>query len=328
MSLRLPARKLCLPPSRPLLTLPSTRLAPFSHGTVKREEKAEDPRLKDEVGDLVIEDQYAILREKYDTPKNPIILAHGLMGFEELNIIPKAVLPGIQYWRGIREALAAKGIEVITATVPASGSIEARAQKLSEDIHKKAKGKSVNIIAGLDSRYMISQLKPANVKVLSLTTIATPHRGSSFADVMFSWIGPTNIPKLYTMLEFFGFETGAFSQLTQSYMSQTFNPKTPDREGISYYSYGANVNPRFWSMFRQSHRIIQKLEGENDGLVSVESAKWGTYKGTLKDVSHLDMINWTNRLRWFLWELTGNKRNFNAIAFYLDIADMLAKEGH
>ncbi|THZ63923.1 alpha/beta-hydrolase [Aureobasidium pullulans] len=195
-----------------------------------------------------------------DTPKNPIILAHGLMGFEELNIIPKAVLPGIQYWRGIREALAAKGIEVITATVPASGSIEARAQKLSEDIHKKAKGKT------------------------------------------------TNIPKLYTMLEFFGFETGAFSQLTQSYMSQTFNPKTPDREGISYYSYGATVNPRFWSMFRQSHRIIQKLEGENDGLVSVESAKWGTYKGTLKDVSHLDMINWTNRLRWFLWELTGNKR--------------------
>ena len=130
-----------------------------------REEKAEDPRLNEEVGDLVIEDQYAILREKYgklpmskcpnfwflmmskDTPKNPIILAHGLLGFEELNIVPKAVAPGIQYWRGIREALAAKGIEVITATVPPSGSIEARAQKLSEDIHKKAKGKSVNIIA-------------------------------------------------------------------------------------------------------------------------------------------------------------------------------------
>ncbi|KAG9526353.1 alpha/beta-hydrolase, partial [Aureobasidium melanogenum] len=174
---------------------------------------------------------------------------------------------------------------------------------------------------------MISQLKPPNVKVLSLTTIATPHRGSSFADVMFSWIGPTNIPKLYKMLEFFGFETGAFSQLTQKYMRENFNPKTPDREGIAYYSYGATVNPRFWSMFRQSHRIIQKLEGDNDGLVSVQSSKWGTYKGTLKDVSHLDMINWTNRLRWFLWELTGNKRNFNAIAFYLDIADMLAKEG-
>jgi hypothetical protein len=79
------------------------------------------------------------------------------------------------------------------------------------------------------------------------------------------------------MLEFFGFETGAFSQLTRKYMQENFNQKTPDREGIAYYSYGATVDPRFWSMFRQSHRIIQKLEGENDGLVSVQSAKWGTY---------------------------------------------------
>jgi triacylglycerol lipase len=80
------------------------------------------------------------------TPKNPIILAHGLLGFDELHIAGQN-LPGIQYWRGIREALARKGIEVITATVPASGSIEARAAKLAESIEEKAKGKSVNIIA-------------------------------------------------------------------------------------------------------------------------------------------------------------------------------------
>lgn len=36
---------------------------------------------------------------------------------------------------------------------------------------------------------MISRLKPDNVKVLSLTTIATPHRGSAFADYMFDTIG-------------------------------------------------------------------------------------------------------------------------------------------
>ena len=36
---------------------------------------------------------------------------------------------------------------------------------------------------------MISRLKPDNVKVLSLTTIATPHRGSAFADYMFETIG-------------------------------------------------------------------------------------------------------------------------------------------
>lgn len=49
---------------------------------------------------------------------------------------------------------------------------------------------------GLDSRYMISQLKPPNVKVLSLTTIATPHRGSAFADYMFDTIGRKPSPHL------------------------------------------------------------------------------------------------------------------------------------
>lgn len=53
----------------------------------------------------------------------------------------------MHYWRGITTALEANGIEVITASVPASGSIEKRAQKLSEDIEKKAGGKRVNIIA-------------------------------------------------------------------------------------------------------------------------------------------------------------------------------------
>jgi triacylglycerol lipase len=40
------------------------------------------------------------------------------------------------------------------------------------------------------------------------------------------------LPKLYKFLEFFGLETGAFSQLTRKYMRDDFNPKTPDVEGI------------------------------------------------------------------------------------------------
>lgn len=191
---------------------------------------------------------------------------------------------------------------------------------------------------------MLSQLKPPNVVVKSLTTISTPHRGSAFADHMFKYIGLANLPKIYKALEFFGFETGAFEQLTQRYMAESFNPRTPDLEGVKYYSYGALLQPRLTSVFRKSHKIIERIEGPNDGLVSVASSKWGTYKGTLDNVSHLDLINWTNRLRWYFWELTGHKRTFNAIAFYLDIAgecggiygrvqwltdsaDMLAKEG-
>lgn len=75
-----------------------------------------------------------------------------------------------------------------------------------------------------------------------------------------------------------------------------------------YFSYGASVSPALWSAFYQSHGIIEQQEGPNDGLVSVASSKWGDYKGTLVNVSHLDLINWTNRLRWLVWEMTGNKR--------------------
>jgi triacylglycerol lipase len=60
-------------------------------------------------------------------------------------------LPGVQYWRGIKEALEARGIEVITATVPPSGTIEDRAKELARDIEVGGRGKDVNIIAYVDS---------------------------------------------------------------------------------------------------------------------------------------------------------------------------------
>lgn len=68
-------------------------------------------------------------------------------------------------------------------------------------------------------------------------------------------------------MEYFGFETGAFSQLTQEYMKNNFNVKTPDIEDVKYYSYGASLEPARWSIFAPSHAIIKKVEGHNDGLV-------------------------------------------------------------
>ncbi|KAL9013601.1 MAG: hypothetical protein Q9173_001718 [Seirophora scorigena] len=237
------------------------------------------------------------------TPKNPVVLAHGLLGFDELRLAGR-VLPGIHYWRGIAEAMSKNGIEVITTHVPASSSIEERAAKLGSDIEAKAGGKSVNIIASA-------------VRHLDGTE-QHPCADSSVA---------TYLPRIYEALGRLRIRTGAFRQLTRPYMNEDFNPNTPDREGVRYFSYGASVEPALYSAFRQSHRIVSGEEGANDGLVSVASSKWGDYKGTLVSVSHLDLINWTNRLRWIAWEMTGNKRNFNAIAFYLDIGDMLAKEG-
>jgi len=237
-----------------LISLTSKRCCPRNTGffastyrslnsTALRHE-SQDPRIS--VFGPVIEDEYAKIRIKYQTPQNPIVLAHGLLGFDELRLFGK-LLPGVHYWRGITEALTANGIEVILAHVPPSASIEQRAAKLSDDIEKKAGGKSVNIIAhsmgGLDARYMISRLNPPNVKVRSLTTIASPHRGSAFADYCFEQIGPERLPTIYGSLRTMRVETGAFSQLTRRYMEEDFNPKTPDRKDVVYFSYGATAKP-------------------------------------------------------------------------------------
>ena len=140
--------------------------------------RKEDPRIQDFGREII--DEFAVMREKYSTvqelskvckgmahvlqrllyahsfvvhypaltrpQKNTIVLAHGLLGFDELRLAGQFI-PGIHYWRGITDALAHKGVEVIVAAVPPSGSIEARSARLAESIAHKAKGKQVNIIA-------------------------------------------------------------------------------------------------------------------------------------------------------------------------------------
>lgn len=133
--------------------------------------------------------------------------------------------------------------------------------------------------------------------------------------------------------------TGAFSQLTRQYVCETFNTCTPDVPAVRYFSYGASCTPHLFSVFRVSHDLIYELEGPNDGLVSVASSRWGGcgdgggdgngdgYKGTLMNVTHLDLINWTNRIKRVAARMSLVRQDFNAIAFYLHITDMLAKEG-
>lgn len=258
-------------------------------------------------------------------PKYPIVLAHGLFGFAELKLAG-SYLPPIHYWHGIKDALVENGVEVITATVPPSGSIEERAAQLRRNILDTSKGRPVNIIAhsmgGLDARYMISRSRqkrsasqqakhsgPENdVNVRALVTIATPHHGSTYADYLLDQIGPEHLPKLYEAYkQTTGFGTGAFSQLTRKYMEEEFNPRTLDDPDVQYFSYGAALKqkPPLLSPFRGSYNVVFREEGPNDGLVSVKSATWGQYKGTLENVSHLDLINWTNRLRWIFRKWMG-----------------------
>ncbi|KAG2732257.1 hypothetical protein G9P44_004674 [Scheffersomyces stipitis] len=201
----------------------------------------------------------------------------------------------------------------------------------------------VNMIShsmgGLDSRYLISKLQkedsPKPYKVVSLTTIATPHHGSECADFVENLVGNSKI--LRSMCP------EAIFELTTSY-AKKFNDEVVDDPSVKYFSYGAKFDPRWFSLFNLTWHMlryeVQKNRNitdpvkkfdtrmDNDGMVSVESSMWGEYLGTLDQVDHLDLINWTNRLRVAIDKLILNKEpHFNAIALYLDIANNLSKRG-
>ncbi|KAK6520349.1 hypothetical protein TWF506_000622 [Arthrobotrys conoides] len=105
-----------------------------------------DPRIAD-LG-RIIEDDFMKLKQHYRTPKNIIVLSHGLFGFDTMQLFPWSLIPPLQYWRGINEALQANNCKVIVTSVPASASIEKRAEALARSIEDRAGGQSVNIVGG------------------------------------------------------------------------------------------------------------------------------------------------------------------------------------
>jgi hypothetical protein len=128
---------------------------------------------------------------------------------------------------------------------------------------------------GLDCRYLTTHLTQRKFSVISITTIATPHRGSSFADHFMS-LASQHLPSVLALLELLpngGGDGKAFECLTLESMRR-FNEGTPDVEGVRYFSWGACYEPGLIDTWKWPHSVILEKEGPNDGLVSVESAKW------------------------------------------------------
>lgn len=171
-------------------------------------------------------------------------------------------------------------------------------------------------MGGLDGRFLISRLQPTNFKVRSLTTIATPHRGSSFADYMLeSVIGRARLPQIHALFDYLSIPGGgrAFDNLTITCMKR-FNHDTQDDPNVKYFSYGAQFEPGFLDVFRFPWGVIKHEEGDNDGLVSVASSQWGEYKETL-EASHLDLVGWVGQIRYTWADVTGGKPPFKPASF-------------
>src|SRR5689334_18931076 len=117
----------------------------------------------------------------YTKTKYPIVLEHGLGGFDELFGV-------YSYWFGIVGELEDGGATVFTTTVSQFNSTEARGEQLIDQIETitAITGKpKVNLIGhshgGLDVRY-VAAVRPD--LVASVSSVATPHKGAALADYL------------------------------------------------------------------------------------------------------------------------------------------------
>jgi triacylglycerol lipase len=223
--------------------------------------------------------------------RNPIVLVHGLMGFDALRI-GRMRLRG--YFPGIEEGMRAAGNRVFCPKLSPTASVAHRAAQLRTYLNQVSPTERVHIIAhsmgGLDARYMVSRLDMAD-RVHSLTTIATPHRGSPVADWGTKRFGRLGRP----MFRFFGMPDQAFFDLTTE-GCRAFNAEAPDIESVRYFSVAGQCSLAWlgpeWLI---PHEIVRRAEGPNDGMVSVASATWGE-QIDIWPGDHVSLINWPNLL--------------------------------
>ena len=254
----------------------------------------------------------------YTQTKYPIVLTHGLLGFDNLL--------GIDYWHKVPETLEADGAQVFLTTVSNSNSSEVRGEQLIPQIERILAitgAEKVNLIGhshgGPTIRYVAS-VRPD--LVASVTSIAGVNKGSEVADVINAWsegssafstlietLGNT----LATVIDFIsggGYEQDILASMSSLTTEQSlaFNvdhpagiPTTACGEGdyivngIRYYS---------WSGAKPLTNVLDPTDlitgvtslffpagVKNDGLVSSCSTHLGMVIRDDFRMNHLDEVN-------------------------------------
>lgn len=208
----------------------------------------------------------------------PLVFCHGMLACTLLRMqLPR----DFNYFSVMRTFLQERGFRALYPLVTPTGGVVERAEQLREQITRWT-DEPVNIIAhsmgGLDARHLITHLGMAD-RVKSLTTISTPHRGTPLADWFLT--NYRNRVPLLLALEAIGVCVDGFRDCRPE-VCRAFNERTPDRPEVRYFSYAGDVPlAKVTPMLRRAWDILTPLEGPNDGLVSVQSARWGEFLGTI-----------------------------------------------
>ncbi len=293
-------------------------------------------------------------------PPYPLVLAHGFFGFEDF-----AGAGFLRYFYEVRPALQAQGETLVfTPAVDPFNDSTARGGQLIahiEDILAQTGHAKVNLIGhsqgGLDAR-VVANLRPD--LVASVTTIATPHRGSRLADISARLVQDNSFAGVVDALarvigaplyDEVGAETSVVSALRQltSAGMETFNRTFPSSPSVAYYSIAGRSDrtlggqlcqpqgggPAFVSRYDSVRDPIDPLlalgesvlDGDlldpepNDGLVRVSDARWGTFLGCIP-ADHLDQVGQ------LLGDSPGFRNDFDYLEFYEELVAWLRIQGY
>jgi triacylglycerol lipase len=249
----------------------------------------------------------------------PIVLVHGFAGFQGIG--------ALTYFYRVADDLRRRGEVVYTPELPPFAPPATRAPVLAATIRRAIAetGRTrVVLIAhsqgGLDARYLISTLAMGD-RVAALVTVATPHRGTRLGDAFAGLIPGLNLGVLDAAATaigavYNGAPGRAEVRATLAALSErdaaAFNAGNPDDPRVRYYSVAGRSNRRdghavcgdavvanaptlLDAPFLPLAPLAAFLEGNdpthlvNDGLVTVQSARWGNFIGCVP-ADHFDEV--------------------------------------
>jgi triacylglycerol lipase len=293
----------------------------------------------------------------------PIILAHGIARFDWLtesiwqrikltlwqpHLFFESLFDRLHYFNGVATYLKRHDFDVHKTSVRFAASPATRAQDLRLEVERvlaQTGRPKVHIIAhsmgGLDARHMIADLGMA-AQVASLTTIGTPHLGTSLADRQLIPEVRAAIALLRPYLDLDG-----FLALTRA-DRQAFNERVRHQEAsnsVVYQTYtSVQEKAAVFAPLQPSWQLVFDEEGENDGLIPAHSQAWTDLlvsdDGLTKRVAqyhfpfpadHLNQLAWWDleeltTFHWWRLSLIREKNRYeNAVRnIYLQIAGQVA----
>ncbi len=261
----------------------------------------------------------------YAETRYPIVLVHGLFGFDSLF--------GLDYFYGIPDNLRRSGATVFVAQVSAANSTEVRGEQLLRqvrDILAVTGAQKVNLIGhshgGPTARYVAGV---APQLVASVTSVGGVNRGSRVADVLRGVAPAGSVSEAIAngaargLVALINIASGggslpqmpiaALDSLTtagSARFNQSFSAGVPSQgcgdgagtvSGVRYYSWtGTRTLTNVLDLSDAALVATGLVFGEaNDGLVSACSARLGRHLGDYRQ-NHLDEVNQVLGLRdWF-----------------------------